>query len=48
MGKLLAIVIDGKVVAAPTLRAAVGEKMLITGKFSQEEIDRIVEGINGK
>jgi preprotein translocase subunit SecD len=47
VGNLLAIVIDGKVVAGPTLRAAVGEKVLITGKFSREQLDQVVEGING-
>jgi len=46
--KPLAILADGKVIAAPIVRAKVSERAVIVGKFTQEEIDRFVKGINGK
>jgi preprotein translocase subunit SecD len=44
----LAILVDGKVVCAPVLRATIFRKARITGNFTQEEVDRIVRGINGR
>jgi hypothetical protein len=46
--KPLAILVDGKVVCAPVLRATISQKAQITGNFTQEEVDRIVRGINGR
>ena len=44
-GRPLAILIDGEVVMAPTLRSAVSDSALISGDFSQAEAERIVNGI---
>ena len=44
----LAIQIDGKVLGAPVVRDTISQQAQITGNFTQEEVDRIVRGINGK
>jgi preprotein translocase subunit SecD len=46
--KLLAIVIDGKVVSAPVIQSKFSDKCQITGKFSKEEVEKLVKAINGK
>jgi hypothetical protein len=46
--KPLAILVDGKVVCAPVLMATISRKAQITGDFTQEAVERIVRGINGK
>lgn len=43
--KPLAIVIDGKVTSAPVLRDIISERALITGRFTPEDIERIVRGL---
>ena len=45
VGRPIAILIDGEVVAAPVLRSAISDSALISGDFSQAEADRIVNGI---
>ena len=44
----LAILVDGKVIAAPIVRAKFSERAIITGNFTQAEVDRLVKGVNGK
>jgi preprotein translocase subunit SecD len=44
----LAILVDGKVIAAPIVRAKFSERSMITGNFTREEVDKLVKGINGK
>jgi preprotein translocase subunit SecD len=46
--KPLAIVIDGKVISAPVVKAVIGENVAITGSFTKEEAERIAKGIKGK
>jgi preprotein translocase subunit SecD len=46
--KPLAILIDGKVVSAPVVRAKFSDKAQITGKFTKEEVEKIVKAINAK
>src|SRR5258708_2783790 len=46
MDKPLAILIDGKVVAAPTIRARISTSAVITGTFTKKEADRIASGIS--
>jgi HEAT repeat protein len=41
----LAIVIDGKVVSAPTVRAAIRNKGIIIGNFTEREAERIAVGL---
>jgi preprotein translocase subunit SecD len=48
IGRRLAIIFDGKIISAPTIRSAIGEKAMITGgagKFSKEEADAMVAAI---
>jgi hypothetical protein len=45
LGKPLALLIDGEVVMAPTLRSSVGDSALISGDYSRAEAERIVNGI---
>lgn len=44
-GQPLAIVVDGKVQAAPTIRSAVQGNGQITGKFSKQEIEELVKAL---
>jgi preprotein translocase subunit SecD len=43
--KPLAIVVDGKVIAAPVIRAELGESVVITGNFTKAEAEKIVAGL---
>jgi preprotein translocase subunit SecD len=45
----MVIMVDGKVLGAPTIRSKIADgKAQITGNFTQEEAERIAKGINGK
>lgn len=44
-GKPIAVVVDGRVISAPTVRARLSKKALITGNFTIEEAERIVGAI---
>jgi preprotein translocase subunit SecD len=46
--KPLAIMIDGKVVSAPVVRAKFSSRAQITGKFTKEEVEKLVKAINEK
>jgi preprotein translocase subunit SecD len=48
IGKLLAVVVDGKVISAPVIRAKVGEHAVITGKFTKAEAEKLAAVIGGK
>jgi hypothetical protein len=45
VGRPVAILIDGTVVMAPTLRSPISEAALITGSFSRAEAERIAGGM---
>lgn len=45
IGRPMAILIDGRVVMAPTLRAPVSDSAMITGLYTRAEVERVVEGI---
>lgn len=45
LGKRLAIVFNGKVISAPTIRSKISTKALITGNFTKEEADGIAKAI---
>ena len=45
VGRPLAILIDGRVVMAPTLRAPISDSAMITGVYTKAEAERVVEGI---
>jgi preprotein translocase subunit SecD len=45
--KPMAILVDGKVICAPNIRAVISEKGIIS-LGNAEEVERIVKGMNGK
>ena len=48
-GKPLAIVVAGKVIAAPIVREKIDEgSVVVSGSFTKEEVERIAKGINEK
>ena len=48
-GKPLAILVAGKVISAPIVREKIdGDKVLIGGRFTKEEAERIAKGIRVK
>jgi preprotein translocase subunit SecD len=47
-GKPLAVLVDGKVIGAPIVKAPFSGRALITGNFTKEEVDKLLRGINGK
>jgi preprotein translocase subunit SecD len=48
IGRPLAILIDGRVVMAPTLRGPVSDSAMITGVYTKAEAQRVVEGIGSR
>lgn len=48
LSKPLAILVDGKVVSAPIIRAKVSQRAVIAGIFTKAEIERLVKEINAK
>ena len=42
----LAIIVDGKVIAAPIVKAAIGEVAWITGKFTKEETEKLARALS--
>jgi len=45
IGRPVAILIDGRVVLAPTLRAIIADSAVITGSYTREEAERLAEGL---
>lgn len=45
LGKPVAILIDGEVVAAPTLKSPIGDAAVISGDFTQSDAQRIADGM---
>ena len=45
LGKPVAMLIDGEVVAAPTLKSPIGDAAVISGDFTQSEAQRIADGM---
>ena len=46
IGKPVAILIDGDVVAAPTVKSPIGAAAMISGDFTRADADRIAQGMN--
>jgi preprotein translocase subunit SecD len=46
IGRKLAIVVNGEVLAAPTIQSKSRSSVMISGSFSEEEIKHIVEAMN--
>jgi hypothetical protein len=45
IGKPVAIILNGQVVMAPTVRSPIGDSAVVTGNFTRAEAERIVNGI---
>ena len=45
IGRPLALMIDGEIVMAPTVRAVVSTDALLTGNYTRSEADRIANGV---
>ena len=45
LGKPVAIILDGRVIAAPTLRSPIGDSAVISGDFTRAEADAIAAGL---
>jgi hypothetical protein len=45
IGKLMAILLDGRVVMAPVIRSPIDASAIITGSFTKAQAERIVNGI---
>ena len=46
--KRLAILVNGQVIMAPIIRWDISESAMISGRLTQEEVDRIVESLNSQ
>jgi len=46
IGQRLCIILDGKAISAPVIRSAIRARGIITGRFSQEEINYLVNTLN--
>jgi len=46
MGKRLAIVFDGKLLSAPTIRSVIRDKAVITGQFTAAEAEVVANALN--
>ncbi|MBN1942863.1 MAG: protein kinase [Phycisphaerae bacterium] len=45
LNQAMAIIVGGEVYSAPTIRSAIRERGLITGKFTQQEVDGLVHAL---
>src|SRR5581483_3683545 len=45
-GKRLGIVLDDKLISAPTIQAQIGRRGVITGKFSEAELNYLISTLN--
>lgn len=45
VGSLLAIIVDGELLAAPVIRSPIDQIGVITGDFTRDEAERLAEGI---
>lgn len=43
----LAIIVNGVVISAPTVRSEIGREFVVTGNFSEDELTMIADGIRG-
>jgi preprotein translocase subunit SecD len=48
IGRPLAILVNGTVVAAPTLRGTIGQDAIITGDWTRQQADEIAAGLTGR
>ena len=48
IGRPLAILVNGTVIAAPTLRGTIGQDAIVTGDWTREQADEIAAGLTGR
>ena len=48
VGRPLAILVNGTVVAAPTLRGTIGQDAIVTGDWTRQQADEIAAGLTGR
>ena len=48
LGKYMAILFDGRIISAPLVQSKISDKAVISGHFTEEEAERIANGINSK
>ena len=48
LGKSVAMLVDGQVVASPRLRSAIRSSAVINGDFTRAEAERIADGMIGR
>jgi len=48
VGRPLAILVNGRVVAAPTLRGPIAPDAIITGDWTRQQADEIAAGLTGR
>ena len=48
INKSLAILVDGKVILAPRIKAQISERAIIDGRFTNEEAAKLIKRINDK
>lgn len=46
--KPVAILVDGQVISAPIVKAKFGQKVLITGRFTKAEAEKLANSVQGK
>jgi preprotein translocase subunit SecD len=47
LGRPLAILLDGELVAAPVVRSPISDSAVITGRYSRADAERIAAGVLG-
>ncbi|RPI53641.1 MAG: hypothetical protein EHM55_13230 [Acidobacteria bacterium] len=48
LGKPVAILVDGEIIAAPVVRSPIGDKAYLTGDYSRAEAERLAGGMIGQ
>ena len=48
LGRPVAILANGRVIAAPTLKARISDSAVITGHFTRAEAEAVASGLNSK
>jgi preprotein translocase subunit SecD len=48
IGRPVAILVNGTVVAAPTLRGSIGQDAIVSGDWTREQADEIAAGLSGR
>jgi biopolymer transport protein ExbD len=47
IGNVLAVVVGGRIVSAPMIRSVIRDRGVITGQFTEQEVQNLIRAING-